>query len=190
MTGAGDVAIRAGRPDDFAAICLIYADAVRSGTSSYELEPPTEAEMATRLSALIDAGYPLLVAASGGSILGYAYAGPFRARPAYRFMVEDSIYVSADAKGRGLGAALLRELIDACTGLGFRQMVAVIGDGRDDSPSVRLHARLGFSHAGKLVGSGFKHGRWLDTTFMQLAMNGGRELPPDPDSLPERRLKG
>ena len=145
--------------------------------------------MRQRFRALVDGGFPYFVAEIDGAIAGYAYAGPFRPRPAYRFVVEDSVYVAPQAKGRGIGRALLQRLIEETTRHGFRQMIAVIGDGRPDSASVRLHEALGFSHCGRLEGSGFKHGRWLDTVFMQLAMNGGDAVPPDPDSLPERRFR-
>lgn len=176
-------------PADLPAVTDIYADAVRHGTATYELEPPDLAEMTARHKALADYGYPYLVAERDGSVLGYAYAGPFRARPAYRFIVEDSIYVAPGAKGQGLGRQLLAALIERCEALGFRQLVAVIGDGSPTSASVRLHEALGFRHSGVLQGSGYKHGRWLDTTFMQLAMNGGTMAPPDADSLPERNFR-
>ena len=182
------IVVRPAGQADIDAITAIYADAVRNGTSSYELEPPSRAEMGARFATLVDGGFPYLVAQTGHGIVGYAYAGPFRPRPAYRFMVEDSIYIDPDAKGRGLGTLLLSRLVDATAVLGFRQVVAVIGDGAPDSPSVRLHERLGFRHAGRLEGSGYKHGRWLDTVFMQLALNGGDAVPPDAESLPERRF--
>lgn len=182
--------IRTATPDDLASITEIYRDAVLNGTATYELEPPSLEEMQGRFEALRARGYPFLVATDDdGTVLGYAYAGPFRARPAYRFIVEDSIYISPEAKGRGLGTALMRALIEDVRELGFRQFVAVIGDGTPDSPSVRLHEKLGFRHTGKLEGSGYKHGRWLDTTFMQLEMNGGTNQPPDPGSWPEKALK-
>lgn len=185
------VTVRAATVADIDAIAAIYADAVENGTASYELTPPDRAEMERRFAALVEGGFPYLVAEDGdGTILGYAYAGPFRPRPAYRFIVENSVYVAPQAKGRGVGAALLSRLIDDAAALGFRQMIAVIGDGTPDSPSVRLHARLGFRPASLLEGTGYKHGRWLDTAFMQLAMNGGRDTPPDPASLPERRFRG
>ncbi len=180
------ITIRHALPDDLDQITDIYSDAVINGTASYELEPPTRAEMGARFESLMEGGYPYLVAEREGRILGYAYAGPFRARPAYRFIVEDSIYIAPDAKGAGLGKALMEALIAESTKLGFRQMVAVIGDGHADSASVRLHERLGFQHTGRMEGSGYKHGRWLDTVFMQMAMNGGASLPPDPGSMPER----
>ena len=187
-----DLAIRPATAADLDAITDIYADAVRSGTASYELEPPTRAEMVARFEALAAGGFPYLAATNGGRVVGYAYAGPFRPRPAYRFVVEDSVYVAPDAKGRGIGRLLLERLVAEARRLGFRQMIAVIGDGHPGSASVKLHERLGFRHSGRLEGSGYKHGRWLDTTFMQLAMNGGAGTAPDPDSLPEKmfRAKG
>jgi phosphinothricin acetyltransferase len=188
--------IRPAVPADLPAIAAIYAEAVRNGTASYELEPPSLAEMTRRFEALAGGSYPYLVAEADdvalgdGAVLGYAYAGPFRPRPAYRFMVEDSIYLAPQARGRGLGRLLLERLVEAVRELGFRQMVAVIGDGFAGSASVRLHERMGFRHAGGLTASGYKHGRWLDTIFMQLSLNGGGDVPPDPDSLPERRYRG
>lgn len=184
------VSIRAVQESDLEAITAIYADAVRHGTASYELEPPDLLEMGRRFAALTNGGYPYLVAERDGRVAAYAYAGPFRTRPAYRFTVEDSVYVAPDAKGLGLGRLLLAHLIAACEQRGFRQIVAVIGDGRAGSASVILHEKLGFRHAGRIEGSGFKHGRWLDTVLMQLALNGGTASPPDPDSLPERRFRG
>lgn len=183
------IMIRHALPGDLDRITQIYADAVLNGTASYELEPPTRTEMGERFEALMDGGYPYLVAEREGAIVGYAYAGPFRARPAYRFIVEDSIYIAPEAKGAGIGKALMQALIDETTALGFRQIVAVIGDGHAESASVRLHERLGFHHTGRMEGSGYKHGRWLDTVFMQLAMNGGATLPPDANSMPERRFR-
>lgn len=183
------VTIRPATAADIAAITGIYADAVENGTSSYELEPPGPGEMKARFEAVSGGGTPYIVAEEAGRVLGYAYAAPFRPRPAYRFTLEDSIYVAPEAKGRGIGRALLLRLIEESSSLGFRQMIAVIGDGRADSASVILHEKLGFTHAGRLKGSGFKHGRWLDTVFMQLEMNGGTAMPPDPQSMPERRFE-
>jgi L-amino acid N-acyltransferase YncA len=184
-----DTTLCAATRADLPAITEIYAHAVTSGTASYELEPPSLEEMSERFAALDKGGYPYIVAKENGRIVGYAYAGPFRPRPAYRFIVEDSIYLSPDKQGRGIGRRLLAGLIERATAAGFRQMIAVIGDGRADSASVKLHEKAGFLHCGKLEGSGYKHGRWLDTVFMQLAMNGGNSLPPDPDSQPERRFR-
>lgn len=184
-----DTILRAATSADLLAITDIYAHAVTGGTASYELEPPSLKEMSERFAALEKGGYPYIVAEVAGQVVGYAYAGPFRPRPAYRFIVEDSIYLAPDMQGRGIGALLLAGLIKRATAAGFRQMIAVIGDGRPDSASVKLHEKAGFRHSGKLEGSGYKHGRWLDTVFMQLAMNGGNSLPPDPDSEPERRFR-
>ncbi|MFC5386919.1 GNAT family N-acetyltransferase [Aquamicrobium segne] len=182
--------IRTATETDLPFITEIYRDAVLYGTATYELEPPSLVEMTDRFAQLQAQGYPFLVATdSDEAVLGYAYAGPFRARPAYRFIVEDSIYLAPQAKGHGLGTALLKALIDEVQKLGFRQVIAVIGDGTPDSASVRLHEKLGFHHTGNLKGSGYKHGRWLDTSFMQLEMNGGTNEPPDPGSWPEIALK-
>jgi phosphinothricin acetyltransferase len=186
---ADSVLLRPAARTDIDQIAAIYAHAVRHGTSSYELDPPSRVDMAVRFSALHEAGFPYIVAEEEGRVAGYAYAGPFRPRPAYRFIVEDSIYIAPDAQGRGLGKLLLTQLIVESQALGFRQILAVIGDGSPESASVRLHAALGFRMSGTLEGSGFKHGRWLDTIIMQLSLNGGTSVPPDPASLPERNFK-
>lgn len=185
------VSLRPATRADMDAVTDIYAHAVRDGTASYELEPPSRVDMAVRFAALHDGGYPYIVAVEEGrGVMGFAYAGPFRPRPAYRFIVEDSVYIAADCQGRGVGRLLLQGLIRECEALGFRQILAVIGDGSPQSPSVRLHEALGFRHSGTLEGSGFKHGRWLDTVMMQLSLNGGSSVPPDPTSLPERNFAG
>ena len=182
--------IRPAAPEDIDSITAIYAHAVTNGTASYELDPPTAGEMTFRMQSLAAGGFPYVVAeAQSGQVLGYAYAGPFRPRPAYRFVVEDSVYVAPGAKGQGVGRLLLERLIADAEKLGFRQMIAVIGDGHAESASVRLHERLGFRHSGRLEGSGYKHGRWLDTVFMQLSMNSGAATAPDSHSLPERRFR-
>lgn len=180
------ILLRVAREADLEAITAIYAEAVTNGTASYELEPPSLDEMRARFGKLVADSYPYIVATEDDVVLGYAYAGPFRPRLAYRFMVEDSIYLAPAARGRGVGMMLLTRLIEECTRLGFRQVAAVIGDGERNAASVALHAKAGFRHAGRLEGSGFKHGRWLDTVFMQLTLNGGTSLPPDPASLPGR----
>jgi L-amino acid N-acyltransferase YncA len=179
--------VRPALPSDLPAVAAIYDHAVLTGTASYELEPPGLEEMIRRHEAIAGAGYPYLVAEREGRVVGYAYASAFRPRPAYRFIVEDSIYVDEAARGSGVGTALLAALIGEVEQLGFRQIIAVIGDGRPDSASVALHGRLGFREAGRLQGSGYKHDRWLDTLFMQLSLNGGDTLAPDPGSLAERR---
>jgi len=172
--------LRATREADLPAVTSIYEDAVLLGTASYEIEPPDLAEMTRRWRDLAERSYPHRVAVRDGKVAGYAYAGPYRPRPAYRFMVEDSIYVAPAAQRAGIGYALLAELVAICEGLGFRQMVAVIGDGAANHASVRLHAKRGFRHVGVIEGSGFKHGRWLDTVLMQRALGAGNTtLPAD-----------
>ncbi|OEI84288.1 GNAT family N-acetyltransferase [Brucella sp. BO3] len=175
--------IRDFQPVDIETITAIYTQAVLTGTGSYEIEPPTMNEMAKRFAAFADQGFPILVAEADGRVLGYAYASYFRVRPAYRWLAEDSIYIAPDAKGQGIGKLLLRELIARISALGFRQLLAVIGDGEHNIGSVKLHESLGFTHCGRIKGSGFKHGRWLDTVLMQLPLNGGRSTEPGPSPL-------
>jgi len=160
------ISIRSVEPRDNAAITRIYAHAVRHGTASFELEPPDEAEMARRQAALVDGGHPFLVAEIDGKVVGYAYAGPYRTRPAYRWTVEDSVYIAPEAQRRGVGRALLERLIAEAEARGFRQMIAVIGDSAQ-TPSIALHEGLGFHHAGTLQAVGFKFDRWLDSVLMQ-----------------------
>ncbi|HEX2257591.1 MAG TPA: GNAT family N-acetyltransferase [Afifellaceae bacterium] len=173
------ISLRDAAPDDFAAITAIYADAVLTGTASYELDPPDEAEMIRRWTALAEAGFPYIVAEGEGRLLGYAYAGPFRTRPAYRWFVEDTVYIARDVRRRGVGRMLLARLIARCEGHGFRQMLAVIGDGERQAGSIGLHAALGFRTVGTLEGSGFKFGRWLDTVLMQRPLGPGRTTLPE-----------
>lgn len=170
--------IRPATEADLPAITDIYAHAVKHSTASYEYEPPSLSDMRGRFEALAAARYPYLAAEAEGDVIGYAYAGPFRTRPAYRYNVEDSIYLAPAAQGRGLGRALLEQLIRESEALGFRQMIAVIGDGGVNLASVKLHAAMGFSEAGRIQGSGFKFGRWCDTVMMQRALNGGAGSPP------------
>jgi phosphinothricin acetyltransferase len=163
---------------DIPAITRIYAHWVRYGLASFELDPPDEAEMARRRLAIRAAGYPYLVLVdSGAKVLGYAYAGPFRTRPAFRFSCEDSIYVAADCMGAGAGRALLSALLERCETLGFRIMVAVIGDS-GNAPSIGLHAALGFQNAGLLPAIGWKHDRWVDSVLMVRPLGPGPESPP------------
>jgi L-amino acid N-acyltransferase YncA len=169
--------IRSSLDTDIPAIAAIYAHAVMHGTASFELEPPPEAEMARRRDAILEGGYPYLVAEGGGEILGYAYAGAYRTRPAYRSTVEDSVYVAPSAQGQGVGRALLVALIEQCEALDFRLMVAVIGD-EDSQGSIALHRSLGFEPAGILKGIGYKHGRWLSTVLMQRPLRRGTTEPP------------
>jgi len=172
-----ELLIRPAAAADVAAIAGIYAHAVRCGTASFELEPPDEAEMARRWRAIVEAGYPYLVAQADGAVLGYAYAGPYRARPAYRWSVENSVYVAAEALRRGIGRALLDALIAEAERRGFRQMIAVIGDSAQ-TPSIALHRAAGFRLIGTLEAVGFKHGRWLDTVLMQRALGPGASAGP------------
>ena len=169
--------IRAASQADISAITRIYADAVEHGTASFELEPPSEAEMARRMQELTDNGFPYLAADVDGTLAGYAYAGPYRARPAYRFTVENSVYVAPEAQGRGVGRALLKALIEAAERSGYRQMIAVIGDS-GQTASIALHAALGFAYVGTLPHVGFKFGRWLDTVLMQRSLGSGSTSAP------------
>lgn len=172
------VALRPATEADLPAITSIYAHAVATSTASYEYDAPSLTEMRGRFEAITAARYPYLAAELDGAVIGYAYASAFRTRPAYRFNVEDSIYIAPNQQGRGIGRLLLAQLIRECEALGFRQMIAVIGDGAVNPASVRLHAALGFSQSGRIEGSGFKFGRWCDTHIMQRALNGGASTPP------------
>ena len=171
------LAIRAATPADIPAITAIYDHAVRHGTASFELEPPDAAEMTRRFATLVDAGYPYLVAEADGGVAGYAYAGPYRPRPAYRWSVEDSVYVAPHMHHRGIGAALLGGLITAAEQRGYRQMVAVIGDSAQ-TPSIALHRAAGFRPIGTIENVGFKFGRWLDSVLMQRALGPGASTAP------------
>jgi L-amino acid N-acyltransferase YncA len=164
--------IRSAAAGDAPAISAIYGHAVLHGTGSFELVPPEAAEIATRMAAIRATGLPYLVAELNGAIAGYAYASRYRPRPGYRFTVENSVYVRHGMHGQGVGSALLAELIAQCTALGCRQIIAAIGDSANTA-SIRLHERAGFKHAGVLKSVGYKHGRWLDSVFMQLALGDG-----------------
>lgn len=163
---------------DMPAIAGIYAHAVEHGTASFELTPPDQAEMTRRMQDLTGRAFPYLVAEIDGLLAGYAYAGPYRSRPAYRLTVEDSVYIAPVMHRRGVGRALLAALIEAAQARGFRQMIAVIGDSTEQAASVGLHAALGFRHVGILDNVGFKHGRWLDSVLMQRALGDGAKTPP------------
>jgi L-amino acid N-acyltransferase YncA len=171
------VSVRTAEPSDIPAITRIYTHAVLHGTASFEIEPPDESEMARRQRALIEGGHPYLVAEADGTVLGYAYAGPYRARPAYRWSVEDSVYIVPDAQRRGIGRTLLVRLIAESEARGFRQMIAVIGDSAQ-VPSIELHRALGFRLVGTFAAVGFKHGRWLDTVLMQRPLGPGDTAAP------------
>ncbi len=172
--------IRTSLSADLPAITAIYKHHVCHGTGTFELSPPSEAEMSLRRDDVLSKGLPWLVAEREGQILGYAYANHFRPRPAFRFCVEDSIYIAPDAHRAGLGLALLSALIEQCTAAGCRQMVAVIGDSAN-AGSIGLHRKLGFAPAGVLEASGWKFERWLDTVFMQRPLGpGARSAPVEP----------
>ncbi|MFM1989945.1 MAG: hypothetical protein RJA99_2902 [Pseudomonadota bacterium] len=170
--------LRDSRDDDVAAIQAIYAHHVRHGTGSFELEPPSVDEMRARRADVLKNGFPYLVAEAGGRVVGYAYANFFRTRPAYRFTVENSIYVADDARGRGLGRVLLRELVARCEHAGCRQMLAVIGDSANTG-SIALHASCGFRFAGTMRATGWKFDRWLDTVIMQKELGPADRAPAD-----------
>lgn len=169
--------LRDAREDDLPAITRIYGHHVRTGTASFETEPPDEAEMLARYRAIREKGLPYLVAESDGRVAGYAYASLYRTRFAYRFTLEDSIYVDPAAARAGIGRALLARLVAACEAAGARQLVAVIGDSGNEA-SIRLHAALGFQPAGVLRHVGWKHGRWLDSVLMQRELGAGAGAPP------------
>lgn len=156
--------IRRARENDAGAIAAIYAHHVEHGTASFDFEPRSAESTRTKIAECGKSGWPFLVA-DEGVVVGYAYATPFRDRPGYRFTCEDSIYVAPEAAGKGVGTALLSALVDAATARGFHQMIAVIGGG--EPASVAIHARAGFSEAGRLHAVGHKHGRWLDSVYMQ-----------------------
>ncbi len=171
--------VRPAEAADLDAIQLIYAHHVLRGLASFEEMPPDATELTRRWRAIADAGLPYLCAVDGGTgaIRGYAYAAPYRPRSAYRFAVEDSVYVAPDGAGRGIGRTLLRSLIDICTDLGKRQMIAVIGDSANEA-SIGLHRACGFALVGTFAAIGFKHGRWVDSVLMQRALGPGESAPP------------
>lgn len=170
--------VRPSTDADIPDITAIYAWNVLNGLGTFEEVPPDEAEMARRRATFLDRGLPYLVAELDGEVVGYCYAGPFRLRAAYRYTVEDSVYVSPKAVGKGVGRALLAALIEACEALGLRQMCAVIGDS-GNAPSIGLHASLGFEKKGVFPDMGHKFGRWVDLVWMQRSLNGGGETQPD-----------
>lgn len=171
--------IRPATEADLPAITAIYEHAVRFGTATFELDPPDLAEMTRRFRALADGQFPYLAAELDGAVIGYAYAGPYRPRPAYRFSVENSVYFDPKAQGRGIGKLILRELIAQSEQCGFRQMVAVIGDSAN-AASIGVHRSTGFRMIGTCENVGFKFGRWLDTVMMQRDLGeGARTVPKD-----------
>ena len=178
MPGLASVLVRDSRDADVPAVASIYAHWVLHGLASFELAPPDAAEVGRRRAAVLAGGYPYLVAEDGdGTVLGYAYASAYRTRPAYRFAVEDSIYVAPDAGRRGVGRALLPALLAQLETGGWRQVVAVIGDSAN-LPSIDLHRAFGFRHAGVLPAVGWKHGRWVDSVLMTRPLGPGADAPP------------
>ena len=169
--------IRPSRDEDVAAIAAIYGYHVMHGLASFEEVPPAVEEIARRRAEIVARGLAYLVAERAGRVVGYSYASLFRPRVAYRFTLEDSIYIDAAEIGRGIGRALLEPLLLRSTELGYRQMVAVIG-GRETIPSIRLHEALGFAHVGVLPAVGFKFGRWIDIVLMQRALGPRAATPP------------
>ncbi len=162
---------------DLPAITAIYGHAVRTGTATFELDPPDLTGMTERYRALIECNSPYLVATVGSDVAGYAYAGSYRPRPAYRFTVEDSIYLAPESQQRGIGTALLGELIAQSEARGYRQMIAVIGDSANIR-SIALHSRAGFQTIGTHPNVGFKFGRWLDSVLMQRGLGVGASILP------------
>ncbi|MGQ7845330.1 GNAT family N-acetyltransferase [Granulosicoccus sp. 3-233] len=166
MTTAPPLLLRAATPDDVQAMTDIYARHVLHGTGSFEEVPPDHREMLQRFSQREAASYPTLIAERGGQVAGFAYAGNYKPRSAYRFTVEDSVYIAPECIGQGVGRQLLEELISICIRAGYRQMISVIGDSANHA-SISLHERCGFVYIGTARGLGFKHGKWLDIVYMQ-----------------------
>src|ERR1700751_4400575 len=173
--------IRPATEADLPFITEIYEQAVRYGTATFELTPPDLAEMTRRFESLMDGGYPYLVSVLDGRVGGYAYAGPSRARPAYRFTVENSIYLDPAIHRRGVGLKLLRRLIEECETRGYRQMIAVLGDSAN-AGSIGVPTACGFQMIGTHPNVGLKFGRWLDTVMMQLPLGEGAATVPAPET--------
>lgn len=163
---------------DMAQIQRIYAHHVLQGLASFEEAPPSLDEMLSRREKVLEHGLPYLVAkaANEDRVLGYAYATQYRPRRAYRFTVEDSVYMAEGAQRRGIGRLLLQGVVDRCAAAGFRQMIAIIGDGENNAGSVGLHRACGFRMVGSFTDVGFKHDGWRDTALMQRALGEGAEM--------------
>lgn len=172
--------MRPARPEDIPAIHAIYSHHVLKGLASFEEAPPPAEELLRRFREVTQRGLPYLVADFGGAVAGYGYCGAYRTRSAYRYALEDSVYVRPDVQGRGVGSALLAELIRQCEALGYRQLIAVIGDSAH-AASIGLHAAHGFLRVGTLRSVGFKFGRWVDSVIMQRPLGPGDAIPPVAD---------
>ena len=172
--------IRPASEADLPSVTEIYEHAVRHGTATFELVPPDLAEMTRRFKALIEGGFPYLVAVLDGRVIGYAYAGPYRPRPAYRFTVENSVYLQPAIQRRGIGLELMQRLIAECEARSYRQMIAVIGDSAN-AGSIGVHRKAGFEMIGTHPNVGLKFGRWLDTVMMQRALGEGAATVPPAD---------
>lgn len=173
-----EIVVRDCRPGDLAVVQAIYAHHVLHGVASFEEVPPDLEQIRERHARVRAHGLPYLVALLAGRVGGYAYALPYRPRSAYRYSVENTVYVDPERTGRGLGRALMGTLVDRCTAAGLRQMIAVIGDS-GNAASIGLHASLGFARVALLPAVGFKHGRWVDSVMMQRALGPGDGTPPD-----------
>jgi phosphinothricin acetyltransferase len=169
--------VRPAALQDLPAIQAVYAHHVMHGLASFEEVPPSVEEMRRRYDDIVGQGLPYLAAEENGELLGYGYCSLYRTRSAYRYTLEDSIYVKQGRQGKGIGKALLAELIARCTALDYRQIIAVIGDSAN-AGSIRLHASLGFVRAGLLRSSGYKFGRWVDSVYMQLPLGAGDGTKP------------
>jgi phosphinothricin acetyltransferase len=175
---ANEALVRPCRDEDMEAVAAIYAHHVRHGSASFEREPPSVQDMRARRAAVLALGFPYLVLESAGQVQGYAYAGVYRPRAAYRDTVENSVYLRPEATGRGFGRKLLAALIEACEACDLRQMIAVVGDS-DNAASIGLHEKLGFRRVGVLRAVGYKHGRWLDSVLLQRPLGKADTAPPD-----------
>ncbi len=169
--------IRPSRDEDISAIVAIYAQQVREGTGTFELDVPSEADMATRRADVLAKGLPYLVAQIGQQVVGFAFCTWFKPRPAYRFSAEDSIYLSPQAQGTGLGRALLTELVARAETVGIRKLIAVIGDS-GNAGSIGVHRSVGFAPVGVLKSCGWKFDQWLDVVLMERALGMGDAVPP------------
>ena len=176
------IIIRNARFADARPVAAIYGHHVLNGLGTFEEEPPGTTEMASRIEAVLKRGLPYLVAEEAGVVAGFAYASPLRPRAAYRYTAEDSVYVAPDRVGKGVGKALVGRVIEHCEGMGLRQMIAVIGDS-GNAGSIGLHRSLGFEQVGVLSAVGYKFGRWVDTVWMQRALNAGQGSEPDAPGL-------